>query len=94
MKNKILLSVIMFTIPVIFACNPMHGRKANMELNKGRAFETAQFNQRINAEPEINVDPVEGFDGNAANYAIDKYQGDFKKEQTTTEVFNISRSKN
>lgn len=93
MKNKILLPVILLTISAIFGCNPMHERKANLELNKGRAYETAQFNQRINPEPEINVDPVEGFDAKAASYAIDKYQGDFKKEQTTTEVFNISRSK-
>ena len=90
MKKKLMLWTIIFIIPVISGCTAIYDRHAKLELNKGRSFETARFNQTLNADPEINVDPIQGLDGNVANYAIDNYHKNFQKAQSTTNVININ----
>jgi hypothetical protein len=90
LKRNVMIWAIVLIIPAIYGCTTIHDRQARMELNRGRSYETARFNQILNADTESNNDPVEGLDGNAADITIDKYQKGFKKEQSTTNVFNIS----
>jgi hypothetical protein len=45
----------------------------------GTSFKLTQSNQILNPEAEKNIEPVTGFDGRAAQAAIEKYRKDFEK---------------
>lgn len=94
--NRILIPILMMIVcGFILGCQTVDYRQADyrqaqIDANFGRAYETARFSQILNPEAENNLDPVMGFDGTAAENTIDKYQKDFKKQDSTSKVFNIN----
>ena len=67
-------------------------RVAEIDADRGRAYEAVRFSQVANPDAGANLDPVTGFEGTAALNTLEKYQGDFQKEQATSQVFNINLS--
>ena len=52
----------------------------------GRSFELAKYNQCLNPEAGKNLDPVEGFNGRAADAVMSGYQNSFKGKQGAQSV--------
>jgi len=52
---------------------------SRLELDYGTSKKIAAFNQVLDPDAEKNLDPVEGFDGNAAWRVVEKYQKEFEK---------------
>jgi hypothetical protein len=50
-----------------------------LEMDYGTSFNLMKFNQIANPEAEKNIEPVTGFDGQAAKATLDKYKKDFEK---------------
>jgi len=91
MNIKFLLTgVFLFLVMTAYGCNTAAPyRVASIENDRGRAYETARFNQIMNTHAGARTEPVEGFDGSAAAYTLDKYRKGFMKEEKTTNVFTI-----
>ncbi len=47
--------------------------------NWGASFKSAKSSQILNPEAMKNLQPVCGFDGQAAQITLERYRGDFKK---------------
>ena len=62
-----------------------HQGESPLEKNWGRAFESAKYNQTLNPAAGENLEPVEGFDGAAAQIAQQRYLkcGEEKKKPET-----------
>ena len=61
-----------------------HQGEAQLEKNWGRAYESAKYNQMLNPDANKNLEPVEGFDGAAAEVAQQRYlKGEEKKKPET-----------
>ena len=54
----------------------------------GDAFRAARDNQILNPDAAGNLDPVEGFDGQAAALTYEKYVEGFKKELKPADIRN------
>ena len=52
---------------------------SRLEMDYGTSFNLMKFNQIANPEAEKNLEPVIGFDGQAAKATLDKYRKDFEK---------------
>lgn len=52
---------------------------SRLEMDYGTSFNLMKFNQIANPEAEKNLEPVTGFDGQAAKATLDKYRKDFEK---------------
>lgn len=90
MKTYWATAIIILSLVAFAGCNtPKTYRALKLDANTGRAYETARFSQIANPDAEGNLEAVQGFDGSAAWFTMDKYQKDFMKEETTTKVFNI-----
>jgi hypothetical protein len=48
--------------------------ESQLDKNWGRAYETAKHNQIINHDAGQNTDPVDGFDGDAAELNMKRYK--------------------
>jgi PBP1b-binding outer membrane lipoprotein LpoB len=57
--------------------------------NWGASFESAKSNQILNPEAGKDLEPVSGFDGEAADITIEKYREDFTRPAPST-VYSIS----
>jgi len=57
--------------------------------NWGVSFESAKANQILNPEAGKNLNPVSGYDGQAAQITLEKYREDFKRPAPKT-VYSIS----
>ncbi len=57
-------------------------RETMLDRNWGSSFESAKSNQILDPEAGKNLDPVVGFDGQAAGISMEKYRQGFKKEQS------------
>ena len=81
---------ILATLLVMLSCNGTTSahRESLLERNWGRSYETANYMQLLNPEAEKNLDPVEGLDGNASDYNVDKYRKSFR-EEGQQEIVNI-----
>ena len=61
-----------------------HQGESPLEKNWGRAYESAKYNQMLNPDANKNLEPVEGFDGAAAEVAEQRYlKGEEKKKPET-----------
>jgi len=89
-KTSIFAAVLIGIILAIAGCNGAHmyQEETALDRNWGRSYETAKYNQILNQEAEQNLDPVEGLDGTATDYEIEKYHNSFK-ESSQEEVVNI-----
>lgn len=54
-------------------------KQSRLEMDYGTSLKLARFNQILNPEAEKNLEPVYGFDGQAAKAAIEKYRKGFEK---------------
>jgi len=52
---------------------------SRLEMDYGTSFNLMKFNQIANPEAEKNLEPVTGFDGQAAKATLDRYRKDFEK---------------
>ena len=59
-----------------------------LDKNWGRSYETSKYNQIANPDAGKTIMPAEGFNGNASNNTVERYQQSFK-EKKDTEVTNI-----
>jgi hypothetical protein len=74
-----------FTAALLLAgCAP-----SKVEMDRGKAFDSAKYNQILNADAGKNLAPVEGMDGKAANAAVDKYRKTYEKP-APAQTFNFS----
>jgi hypothetical protein len=55
----------------------------------GTSYEMAKSNQILNPEAGRNLEPVKGFDGDAALITVEKYREDFTRPPPT-DVYSIS----
>ena len=55
----------------------------------GASFESAKTNQILNPEAKQNLEPVTGFDGEAAEITVERYRESFKNPPPTS-VYSIS----
>ena len=93
--NIILMAVLAMFSVSLWSCAgnvPEAQRIDYLNMSYGNSFESAKNNQILNPEAEKNLDPVVGFDGQAAKYTVDRYKKSFEKEQeleTSAGTFNI-----
>jgi hypothetical protein len=60
--------------------------ESQLDKNWGRAYETAKHSQIINHDAGKNTDPVEEFDGQAAERTMENYRsGDSSKQESRPE---------
>jgi hypothetical protein len=56
------------------------GKETMLDKNWGKSFESAKSNQILDPEAGQNLDPVDRFDGQAAERAIGAYRSGFKSK--------------
>lgn len=83
-RHCILMLLLAFFLLSLGCAGPNQGRvslspPSRLEMDYGTSFNLMKFNQTANPEAEKNLEPVTGFDGQAAEAAIDKYRKDFEK---------------
>jgi len=84
MKKITLLVILMFAFVTLMSCA---GTETALERNRGRALETAKFNQTVNPG-RINLDSIEGTSGLAADAVMKNYNDSFR-QQKRQEIVNI-----
>ena len=79
-RRLVLFLAIMMTVATVAGC----GGKTlcawyptNTDLNWGRSYEMAKYNQILNPEAGENLDPVEGVPGPVAETTVVKYEKSF-----------------
>ena len=66
---------------------------SRLEIDYGTSHKLATFNQILDPEAEKNLEPVEGFDGDAARRVVEKYEKDFEKPAPPpTYIFGVQTS--
>jgi hypothetical protein len=73
-KDWILVGSIVLFLTLTSCVGP-----SRLEIDYGTSHKLATFNQILDPEAEKNLEPVTGFDGNAARRVVEKYQKDFEK---------------
>ena len=99
MQKKIIALVMVCTLSALFAGCTSTGNNAFREetlsdKNWGRSFETAKFNQTLDPQAGKNETPVEGLEGKAADYAVEKYENSFKervRQETLSTTSGITK---
>jgi hypothetical protein len=66
----------------------MYQEETALDRNWGRSYETAKYNQLLDPDAGQNPEPIEGLDGKATDYEIEKYRDTFR-EKSQGEVVNI-----
>jgi hypothetical protein len=59
---------------MLLSCAP-----SRLEMDFGTSSKLMKINQVWNPEAEKNIEPVSGFDGEAARATVEKYRKDFEK---------------
>jgi len=85
LKRTIAITAVCALLALFAGCSGPAGNnpfreETLLDKNWGRSVETAKYNQTIDPEAGKNLAPVEGLDGKAAGYAVDKYENSFRKE--------------
>ena len=62
---------------------------SRVAMDYGTSFNLAKFNQTLNPEAAKNLEPVNGFDGEAAKATAEKYRTGFEKT-TPPPVYMLS----
>ena len=83
-KQCILMLLLAFALLSLGCAGPNQDRMSlsppsRLEMDYGTSFNLMKFNQIANPEAEKNLEPVIGFDGQAAKATLDKYRKDFEK---------------
>ena len=84
-KDWMLISFITLFLALTSCAGP-----SRLEVDYGTSHKLATFNQILDPEAEKNLEPLEGFDGNAARKLVEKYEKDFEKPiPPPTYIFGI-----
>ena len=75
-RHLIVLGIIATIVMLLAGCAT---RPSRLEADYGTAYHLARSNQKLDPEAEKNLEPVYGFDGIAAQAALEKYQKSFEK---------------
>jgi len=83
-KQCILMLLLTFSLLSIGCVGPNQEKltlspPSRLEMDYGTSFNLMKFNQIADPEAEKNLEPVTGFDGQAAKATLDKYRKDFEK---------------
>ncbi len=81
-----LLSVMTGAVLLAGCTNSMTGR---VQMDYGTSYQLAKHNQILNPDAEKNLGPVYGFEGNAAQATLGKYEKSFTKENVAP-VYSIN----
>ena len=68
--------IVLVTLTGCAEFNPEPGA---VEMDYGNSYSLAKQNQILDPDAAKNLEPVTGFDGKAAQKAIEKYRKDFEK---------------
>ncbi len=60
---------------------------SRLEMDFGTSVNLAKSNQILNPEAGKNIEPVSGFDGEAAQANIEKYRKDFEKPPAPSALY-------
>ena len=67
-------------------------RQTRLDSDFGTSHRLSVFNQSLNPDADMNLEPVEGLDGQAAMKNMNKYKDSFGREQQpTTYTINIGK---
>ncbi len=89
MERKLLLSAgIVGLLSLTVAC----AGPSRVERDFGTSANLAKFNQIANPQAGKNLEPVAGFDGEAAKLTMDRYHKGFEKPPAETNVYMIGTS--
>jgi len=76
MAGKIIIGLVIISFLSFTGCvSP-----TRLETDYGTSHKLSKFNQTLNPEAEKNLQPVEGFDGTAAEATKERYDKGFEKE--------------
>ncbi len=79
MNGKIaLLLSIFFMIFMMVGC----AGESRLKMDYGTSYNLAKFNQTSNPDAEQDLEPVEGFNGKAAETTVERYQKSFERPAT------------
>lgn len=81
------IGLISILVLIAGGCAAVPGR---LEMDYGNSFRLAKAGQILNPEAGKNLEPVMGFDGQAAQIAIEKYREDFKKCVPVERAFTMT----
>ena len=101
LKRTIAITVVCAVLALFAGCSGPAGNnpfreETLLDKNWGRSVETAKYNQTLDPEAGKNALPVEGLDGKAAGYAVDKYDNSFKEKvqiQTQSTTSSITENR-
>lgn len=88
--NKLMIAAGLLTGSLLLGACTVNPRYAQLSDDRGRAYETARFNQIINLEAGFSAVLVEGIDGQAGDLTYKKYQDSFKVKTPPAPVFNLN----
>ena len=95
MKKGCLLLIGLMVVSISMGCAELSRLEvgcegpSRVEMDYGTSYKLAIFNQTLNPEAEKNLEPVEGFDGMAAQTVIEMYRKGFG-EESQKPVYSIS----
>ena len=81
MFGKIILGMVILSFLSFTGCLP----PTRLETDYGTSYRLHKFNQVFNPEAEKNLEPVEGFDGYAAEGTKERYEKGFAQETKSPE---------
>lgn len=73
-------SYILIGLGAIFLISTGCAGPSRLEMDYGTSVKLAKFNQIVNPQAEKNLEPVTGFDGEAAQAAIGRYRKGFEEK--------------
>ena len=73
-KDWILIGFIVLFLTLTSCAGP-----SRLEIDYGTSHKLSTFNQILDPEAEKNLEPVTGFDGNAARRVVEIYEKGFEK---------------
>ena len=88
LKKSLIIVGIIVAVSMVSACS---GTDTLLQLNWGKSYETAAYNQTLNPDADKTLKPVDSLDGQAAENDLQKYRDGFKvkTQKQTTINFNM-----
>ena len=74
---------------LLSGCTTVGKSSHTTEMNWGASFKSAKSSQILNPEAGKDLEPVEGFDGEAAQITLEKYREDFTRPAPRT-IYSIN----
>lgn len=68
-----------FGLMILLLILPYCATPSQLEIDYGTSHKLAKYNQILDPEAEKNLQPVTGFNGNAAKRVMERYEKEFEK---------------